>query len=1168
MAEEQEENALRDYEQKLDAKNFESIEQEALAYAKSLAAEEKPAPTDPDIDAVWPGVTPSEMDTPVKSTVEGLAKGAGIALENTMNFVVDAVDAIDNFASQNMGMDSSVIPDDQRFSFITQKFGEPKNAYEQGGRVIGQYLTPYIGVGKAVKATGAIGALKQAGLASTISAAIMDPGEERLADIIQSYPQLANPLAEWLASDEDDTAADARFKNFAESLLVDMTTGGLLGAGEMLFKALKVGRRFGRLKGALKGMKTKPPKETPPTGEVVQVKGQAELADFEVKMNEQLEEEIRSPKVIVEEEVAKELDETVPQYYKYYTNDPNAPKNMKELVPYLKARNEDITEETLWMYAKRGMVKDKEAKKIASRIWKNDKPRIEELINKNFAEGITVEEKEAMAMEYLQRQTEFESFVAGIDLDNITDAQRALFLERQENLLTVKARVDAGFSEAGRTLRAARYGTLLEDGDTAFKRKKMDAFIKAHGGVLTIDDQIKMHKQIMGSGLNFFDAFAYKTGHRFMKTMSDSMYEFWINNILSGVATLAITNPLSNVMQEGVNIAEMFAAEQWGKILGGKGVAAGETAAYLKAHVESYQEAFANAGQVWRGQVPGTRTKFFLDKRQAIKASRFGLDANTQLGSVVDAIGNTINIPTRILSAQDVFVTTIRERARLSAVIHRHAMHKGLVPDTKEYVEFVEKLKKNPSKGLLMDAEEFAKEHTLTTNLEKGGKIRKALASTQKTLEIYPLGKYHGSFMRVGSNLVDRGIQRIPILNFMRAESRAKIFSKLPALQEEELGKLTVGAGLLLAAGAAAHYGIITGEGPDDGKMRRALKDSGWQPNSLKLGDTWVRLETLGPMGVVAKIAADTSELMSRINSQNPEHVHLGDELFKGGVHILTNTITPDFLQRGVPEFFNTIKVASEGRLGTKNSIEGIGRFTTGFIPFSGAARNVGNIIDAPRSDTTPDFTYGYLSSLWQSIRNEWLEVIGFDGYAGLPPELNIYGDVVVAPTMVGLDSRSAIFSNHEYLNDPVNKELLRLKLTDPVTSILSPNQESLAIRMVERVKRRGYGDEGSTVPIHLDPWEYHNYVKLAAGLKVNGKRVNPMPLKKAWAEVMNSRRYKNAPTDDYRKKLIKDKYSEYKTRAWSYMKNTEGLLKDEFLPNVKERIERTYGKKRFGRGN
>lgn len=55
---------------------------------------------------------------------------------------------------------------------------------------------------------------------------VLDPHEERLSNLIQSFPDLQNPVTSFLAAAPDDSAAEGRFKNALESIGADLALLG------------------------------------------------------------------------------------------------------------------------------------------------------------------------------------------------------------------------------------------------------------------------------------------------------------------------------------------------------------------------------------------------------------------------------------------------------------------------------------------------------------------------------------------------------------------------------------------------------------------------------------------------------------------------------------------------------------------------------------------------------------------------------------------------------------------------------------------------------------------------------------------------------------------------------------------------------------------------------
>ncbi len=69
--------------------------------------------------------------------------------------------------------------------------------------------------------------------------AVFDGHEERLSNLVQSFPVLQNPITEFLAADEGDAELEGRFKNALEGLGIGTLTDALIGS----VKALRAGRK-------------------------------------------------------------------------------------------------------------------------------------------------------------------------------------------------------------------------------------------------------------------------------------------------------------------------------------------------------------------------------------------------------------------------------------------------------------------------------------------------------------------------------------------------------------------------------------------------------------------------------------------------------------------------------------------------------------------------------------------------------------------------------------------------------------------------------------------------------------------------------------------------------------------------------------------------------------
>jgi hypothetical protein len=114
-----------------------------------------------------------------------------------------------------------------------KKIAPAKTGAGQFLRGVTQFITGFIPSLKATKALKIKKGLQPYAAGFIADATVFDPYEARLSDLVQEYPQLQNPVTEYLQSDENDTFAEGKFKNGIEGLAL----GGL---ADGLFKTVKL----------------------------------------------------------------------------------------------------------------------------------------------------------------------------------------------------------------------------------------------------------------------------------------------------------------------------------------------------------------------------------------------------------------------------------------------------------------------------------------------------------------------------------------------------------------------------------------------------------------------------------------------------------------------------------------------------------------------------------------------------------------------------------------------------------------------------------------------------------------------------------------------------------------------------------------------------------------
>lgn len=117
---------------------------------------------------------------------------------------------------------------------------------------ISQFATGMIGIGKVTAGLKAVGlgrtALTTGGKvaaetakAAAVGAVAFDPHEERLSNVIESFPGLRNVVTGYLAADPEDSANEGRLKAVLESVGMDAATVGTFSLALRLYRAVRGG---------------------------------------------------------------------------------------------------------------------------------------------------------------------------------------------------------------------------------------------------------------------------------------------------------------------------------------------------------------------------------------------------------------------------------------------------------------------------------------------------------------------------------------------------------------------------------------------------------------------------------------------------------------------------------------------------------------------------------------------------------------------------------------------------------------------------------------------------------------------------------------------------------------------------------------------------------------
>jgi hypothetical protein len=150
-------------------------------------------------------------------------------------------------------------------------------------------------------------------------------------------------------------------------------------------------------------------------------------------------------------------------------------------------------------------------------------------------------------------------------------------------------------------------------------------------------------------------------------------------------------------------------------------------------------------------------------------------------------------------------------------------------------------------------ANEAAREDTFQKELGNMGR------GVQSVLRNHPFMQIFVPFLRTPTNIAKETIKRTPL---GLLEVAAKWKDMTPAEQMGALARPMTGTAIGAGVLALAMDGEITGGGPIDPEDREALRASGWQPYSIKVGNQWVSFQRFEPIAAIFGIAADAAEGM------------------------------------------------------------------------------------------------------------------------------------------------------------------------------------------------------------------------------------------------------------------------------------------------------------------
>ncbi len=728
--------------------------------------------------------------------------------------------------------------------------------------------------------------------------------------------------------------------------------------------------------------------------------------------------------------------------------------------------------------ARRGKVTDKEVKRLAQNLNMSledflSARKIENAFS-GGREGRALNAEQTLAMidvlgSSARRLSDLSLAVAAGDPDAVQPMLRQLGFHKAIQEVAFGARAEAG--------RALRVWGMDADGNVAHALKVQDTIdtaaelagsfvLDSAQGVDAVNPQ-KLAKMIQAiptqAQLAKFARDASRPG------MIDMLQEIWINSILSGPQTHAV-NFLGNTLTLLYAIPERSVAAR----IGDGSVKSGEATAMLYGLITSFQDGMRVAWKALsRGErtfgnvkLEGTQSRSITSENVAAMLPPRGaafLEPGGIPARAVDFLGEITRVPGRLLMTSDEFFKLINYRAELHALAYRTARGEGLEGDAmaRRMIEVID----STPKSIKVDAENMALYRTFTNDLGGFGQRLQNLSS-------HPAGKLIMPFVRTPVNIFKYTLERTPLAPLMK--SFRDDIAAGGARRDMALAKISLGSMMMATVASLSASGFITGGGPKDPALRRQLRDTGWQPYSIKIGNKYFAYNRLDPIGMPIGMTADFTESVGDMDEVTAEKIGLAIAA------AAAKNMTSKTYLRGVAGHVAAVTDPDKNLAREARNLAG------SFVPASSLVSQVNRAVFDP--------TLREVRTMLDAVR---AKIPGLSD--DLPPRRNLFGEPIILGGGFGPDAISPIYTSERKVDEPVSLEIARL---------------GAPIGMPDR----------SIEGVELNPHEYDRFVVLA-GNEIKDPKGNG--LKESLAELFESKAYKRSSD------AVKERRLRFRVRAF-----------------------------------
>lgn len=872
---------------------------------------------------------------------------------------------------------------------------EPRSTTGRVLSELSQWVTGMVLTGKAApvaKAATKAGAVASAmGRGAVTDFAFMDEAGPSLSDLVQRVPELQNPVADFLSAKQDDSAVERRLKHSLEGL-------GLGVATDAVVSGMKALRGFAKAKKAGGGEEqiAQAVREAQAQKDAVR----AQYRAFSEKMGNPSDSLFSEPDKLsrAADDVAgaipkagqkaigtgKEADHTYINWSRIDTPD-DVKAVLQGMADKFKGR---IDKE------RRGVMTFSEIKDAAQA---EDAWRV--LMERRKGQPLNAEQSLAARNLWTSSADKLLQLAKEVQADP-SDVNMVALRKQLATHHAIQTEVIAARTETARALASWR----IPSESAVFDPRMLESMLTREGGGREVTLAIAENISKLGATGDLRGLAKFAERSIGAKT-KDAVLEAWVSALLTNPKT-HVVNSASNLLVLGQQMVERRAAAGISSAMGSDGVAPGEALAMLNGIASGWRDALAYAAKTLRTGESGYYSgKIELPRQSAISAEAFGLSQDTLLGRAAGALANftgaVVGVPGRALATADEFFKTIGSRMELHALAHRQTMAElsaGKITSDQVKGRYAELLD-NPPLYIKSGSQQFADYATFTNDPGTLANTISMLANQYAPIRILL------PFVRTPANIMKYVAERspgAPLLDSFRADIAAG-----GARRDIALARMGLGSFTLFAGADMAMSGLITGAGPKDKAQKAALRRTGWQPYSFKIGDRYYAFNRLDPLGAQLGFAADLGETLANsaegVNDTDLEELVI-TATFSGASNMVSKTylsgLTSFFEMMGDPDRYSESWLK---RMAGSLIPAGAAQAARGIDPTMREAQTMLEAVQA----RTPG-----LSDSLPAVRDLWGRPVSYQSGMGW-----------------AYDAFSPVAAS-QYKPEPIDKEIMRLGVT------------------------------------------------------------------------------------------------------------------------------------------